>query len=65
VSHVVVIEGISGLQRYLAHHREVNDQKHAQRFRSEQSAAIAARQHVNAFPRIIARQMRFEVRGVE
>jgi hypothetical protein len=65
MSHVVVIEGISGLPRYLARGREVNEQKLARRFRSEESAATAARDHINAFPRVIARQMRFEVRGVE
>jgi hypothetical protein len=62
MSHVVVIEGISGCTRYLAQGREVNEQKHARRFRSPESAAAAARHHIEAFPRIIQRQMRFEVR---
>jgi hypothetical protein len=65
LAHLVVIEGISGLQRFLAHRREVNDQKHAQRFRSEQSAAVAAREHIAAYPPVVQRQMRFTVRGAE
>jgi hypothetical protein len=64
-THVVIIEGLSGRQRYLARGLEVDEQKHARRFRSEGSATAAARAHIEAFPRVIQRQMRFEVRGVE
>lgn len=62
MTYIAVIEGISGAQRYLERGRETPEEKKARRFRSEESAKAAAEAHINAFPPVVRRQMKFEVR---
>lgn len=60
-THVAVIVGISGNERFLCHREVVDDRKLAQRFRSEKSARIAADAHLKEWPGVIQRQMKFRV----
>lgn len=62
---IATIVGISGLERYLAHGREVTERKLARRFRSVRAASEAAEAHINAFPRVVARAMAYKVVGVD
>lgn len=62
MSHVAVIVGISGLERYLdRERRETTDKKQAKRFRSPVAAESAAKAHIGAFPPVIQRQMGYQV----
>lgn len=60
-AHVAVIVGISGLERYLVRQGEVTERKRARKFRSEQSAARAADEHIKAQPGVIQRAMKYRV----
>lgn len=62
MSHVAIIVGIAGGERYLDRERvETTELKRAKRFRSPVSAEQAARAHVDAFPPCIRRNMAFRV----
>jgi hypothetical protein len=66
MSFLAIIGGISGLERYLGVDGvETLDLKKAKRFRSEASATAAARAHVNAFPPVITRAMKYKVLPAE
>lgn len=57
-----VIEGIGGEERYLD--RKGGETVVARRiwhFRTETAAATAARAHIDAYPRVVQRAMRFRV----
>lgn len=57
-----MITGVGGGERYLGRDRsEVNEAKHAKKFRSPDAAATAARAHIEAFPPVIQRAMKFKV----
>lgn len=61
-SHVAVIVGISGAERYLGRdRREVPEKKEAKRFRSPDAAERAAKAHIEAFPPVITRSMKYRV----
>ncbi len=57
----IIVEGISGLERYLARGRETPEEKEARRFRSDRAATEAADAYIKAYPACIARQMKFKV----
>lgn len=62
MSYVAVIEGISGVERFLSRDGpETPEKKNARRFRSEATAIAAAKAHVNAFPKVITRAMKYRV----
>jgi hypothetical protein len=62
MTFVAIIEGISGTERFLSRAGpETPEKKNARRFRSEATAAAAAKAHVNAFPPVITRAMKFRV----
>lgn len=61
MSHVAVIVGVSGEERFLADHRVVSEKKQAKKFRSEASAETAAKAHIAAFPAVIQRHMTYQV----
>lgn len=61
MSYVAIIEGIAGGERFLKGRTETPEEKAAQRFRSERAAEEAARRHIQSFPPVIQRAMRFKV----
>lgn len=65
MSHVAIIVGVSGIERYLRGREESVDQKRAQRFRTERAAERAAISHINAFPPVVQRYMAYRVRPAE
>jgi hypothetical protein len=62
MSHVAIIVGIAGGERYLAHGKETIEAKQARKFRSEKAAEQAARDHIRAHPPFIQRLMKYQVR---
>ncbi len=65
MSHVAIITGISGVERFLKGRSETPEAKEAQRFRSEETARRAAQAHIEAFPPVVRRQMKFIVKPIE
>lgn len=66
MSHVAVIVGISGRERYLARagtsrNGEVPDRKHARRFRCAASAETAAQTHIATFKPLVQRLVSYRV----
>lgn len=64
MSHIAIIEGISGIERFLnpdAPKGEVTEVKKAKRFRSEKAAEQAATEHIGNHPRVIQRAMKYRV----
>lgn len=62
MSHVAVIVGIMGGERYLAKGHEVTEVKKARKFRSEKAAEQAALAHIRAYPPVIQRAMKYQVK---
>jgi hypothetical protein len=62
MSHVAVIVGISGNERFLARENgETAEKKRARRFRSEDSAKRAAESHIVGHAPVIARALSYRV----